>query len=158
MGFLEWLENTPLAVFIREYDSIWAYPTILFLHTLGLGAVAGFSTFLDLRVLGFARGLPFSDLRPFTTAVWIAFALAAVSGTALFIANAVSKAHSPVFLIKLVFVGLAIATHYVMTKRIFRNPLAEQSPLSRGARVLAVASIAFWVGATTAGRLLAYLG
>jgi hypothetical protein len=157
MAFLQWLETTSLATWIREDNSILAYPTILFMHTLGLGAVAGFSTFLDFRILGFAR-VPFSDLKPFVTAVWAAFALAAISGTALFIANASSKAQSPVFLIKLAFVALAIGTHYVLTKRVFRNPLAEQAPLPRQAQMLALLSIAFWVGATTAGRLLAYLG
>jgi hypothetical protein len=156
MSFFEWLEGTPLALWIRESNSILAYPTILFLHTLGLGAVAGLSTFLDFRVLGFVRGLPFSDLKPFVTGVWVAFGLSALSGTALFIANASEKAHSATFLVKLILVFLAIGTHYVMTKRIFRNPLAEQT-LPRQAQLLALMSIVFWVGATTAGRLLAYL-
>ena len=79
------------------------------------------------------------------------------SGTALFIANPAPRVESLVFLIKLVFVALAVVTLHLMTKRIFRNPLADQSPLPRQARVLAVASMLFWVAATTAGRLMAYI-
>jgi hypothetical protein len=157
MELLLWLENTSFATWVREGNTILAYPTILFLHTLGLATVVGLSTFLNLRVLGFARGLPFAVVTPFIRAIWLAFAVTAVSGTALFIANPGPRMESLVFLIKLVFVALALVTLHLMTKRIFRNPLADQSPLPRQARVLAVASLLFWVGATTAGRLMAYI-
>jgi hypothetical protein len=158
MELLLWLENTRLALFVRESNSILAYPTVLFLHTLGLATVAGLSAFLNLRVLGFARTLPFAALTPFITAIWVGFAVTAASGTALLIANASSKVTSPIFLVKLVFVGLAVATLHLMTKRVFRNPLADRSPLPRQAQVLAASSLLFWVGATMAGRLMAYLG
>jgi hypothetical protein len=72
MELLLWLEETRLALFVRESPSILAYPTILFLHTLGLATVAGLSTFLNLRVLGFARALPFAAMTPFITAAWVA--------------------------------------------------------------------------------------
>jgi hypothetical protein len=157
MEFLQWLENTGLATWIRESNSILAYPTILFCHTLGLGTVAGLSAFVNLRVLGFARGLPFSQLRPFIGAIWAAFALSAISGTALFIANASAKATSPTFIVKLAFVALAMVTVHLIATRVVRNPEADRSPLPRQAQVIALVSIALWVGATTAGRLLAYL-
>ena len=157
MDLLLWLEDTSLSVWIRESNSLLGYPTILFLHTLGLATVAGLSAFLNLRVLGFAPTLPFATLTPFIRAIWVAFAVTAASGTALLIANASAKAQSPVFLVKMVFVALAVVTLQVMTKRIFRNPLADHSPLPRHSHLLAVLSLVFWVAATTAGRLMAYL-
>ena len=157
MELLLWLENTGFAGWVRESNSLLAYPTILFLHTLGLATVAGLSAFLNLRVLGFAPALPFAALTPFIGATWVAFAVTAASGSALLVANASSKAQSPVFLVKLVFVALAIATLHLMTTRVFRNPRADQPPLPRGAHVLAVMSLVFWVAATTAGRLMAYI-
>lgn len=157
MELLLWLENTSFATWVREGATILAYPTILFLHTVGLATVAGLTTVLNLRVLGIARTLPFVVLTPFIPVIWIAFAVTFASGTALFIANPAPRVESLVFLIKLVFVALAVVTLHLMTKRIFRNPLADQSPLPRQARVLAVASMLFWVAATTAGRLMAYI-
>ena len=157
MELLLWLENTSFATWVREGQTILAYPTILFLHTLGLATVAGLTTFLNLRVLGFAGKLPFAVLTPFIPAIWIAFAVTAASGTALFVANPGPRVESLVFPIKLVFVLFAVITLHLMTKRIFRNPLADQSPLPSQARVLAVASMLFWVAATTAGRLMAYI-
>jgi len=157
MELLLWLENTSLATWVRVGQTVLAYPTILFLHTLGLATVVGLSTFLNLRVLGFAQRLPFAVVTPFIKVIWLAFAVTAASGTALFVANPGPRVESLVFLIKLVFVALALVTLHLMTKRIFRNPLADQSPLPSQARVLAVASMLFWVAATTAGRLMAYI-
>jgi hypothetical protein len=156
MQLLLWLEQTSPAEWIRESNSIFAYPTILFLHTLGLATVAGLSTFLNLRVLGFVRGLPFATLRPFITAIWAAFALTAASGTALLIANASTRV-TPVFVVKMVFVALAVGVFYVMTRQVFRNPASDDAPLPQRAHVLAVLSVALWVAATTTGRLMAYL-
>jgi hypothetical protein len=157
MEVLQWLEDTSLAVWVRDANTILAYPTILFLHTLGLATVAGLSAFVGLRVLGFARALPFAALTPFITAIWAAFAVTAVSGTLLLVASATSKAPTPIFLVKLGFVFFGAGTLHLLTKQVFRNPLADQSPLPRQAHVLAVSLMLCWVGATTAGRLMAYL-
>ena len=62
MELLLWLENTSFATWVREGSTILAYPTILFLHTLGLATVVGLTTVLNLRVLGIARKLPFAVL------------------------------------------------------------------------------------------------
>lgn len=156
MELLLWIENTSLFTWIRESNSILAYPTILFLHTLGLATVAGLSAFLNLRVLGFAPAVPFSALKPFLRGIWAAFALTAGSGTLLLLANVSSKL-TGIFFVKLVFVALAVVTLQMMTRQIFNNPAADQSPLPRRAHILAVLSLLFWVGATTAGRLMAYI-
>ena len=157
MEVLQWLEDTSIASWVRDGNTIFAYPTVLFLHTLGLATVAGLSAVLCLRVLGFARTLPLAALTPFITATWAAFAVTAVSGTLLLIASATTKALAPVFLVKLVFVGLAVVTLHLLSKQVFRNPLADQAPLAQRARVLAMSLLLFWVAATTAGRLMAYL-
>lgn len=156
MELLSWLESTRLATFVRESNSILAYPTILFLHTLGLAMVAGFSAVFALRVLGFARRMPLSALSPFIAVLWTGFAMTVVSGTALLIADT-SKMSSPIFLIKLTFVAFGIVTVHLLIKRVYRNPLADKSPLPPQAQVLAALSLAFWVAATMAGRLIAYI-
>ena len=39
MHFLSSLEHSPFGTWVREAPTIWAYATILFLHTIGLGFV-----------------------------------------------------------------------------------------------------------------------
>ena len=48
--FLLWLESTSLSVWMREEPSIWAFPFILSLHTIGLGFVAGINAVIALRI------------------------------------------------------------------------------------------------------------
>jgi len=52
MGFLAWLEALPLSIWVHESPSVWAQPTVLTLHTMGMGVLVGASWVLDLRLLG----------------------------------------------------------------------------------------------------------
>jgi hypothetical protein len=54
MNLLASLEATGFASWLRESGSIWGYPTVLTLHTLGLGVLVGAST-----VIYWGRMLPF---------------------------------------------------------------------------------------------------
>jgi hypothetical protein len=45
----------------------------------------------------------------------------------------------------------------LMRNRIFRNASVSSDVLPSNARMLAMTSLFFWIGATTAGRLIAYL-
>src|SRR5438105_8831218 len=109
MGVLEWLEGSALGVWTRESPSIWAYPTILTLHTIGLGILVGASAVVDFTLLGFAPRLPVATLSPLFRFMWFGLALNAVTGVVLFIAQATMRAHQVVFFVKLVLVALAVA-------------------------------------------------
>jgi hypothetical protein len=41
--------------------------------------------------------------------------------------------------------------------RVFGDPLLDQHPIAGSARLLAVTSMVFWIAATIAGRLIAYI-
>ena len=56
LEFFNSLEQSPLSVWIRESGTIWSFPTILLLHTLGMSIVAGGNAILDLALLGFWPG------------------------------------------------------------------------------------------------------
>src|SRR5579885_2290783 len=51
--FLNSLEQSGLGSWVRDAPTIWAFPTILFLHTFGMAIVAGGSAMLSLMILGF---------------------------------------------------------------------------------------------------------
>ncbi len=158
MQFLTWVEGTAFAVWVRESSSLWAYPTILFLHTVGLGFVVGLSAAIDLRILGFARRIPLAPMEKFYRVMWAAFWINALSGTALLIADATTKLINPVFYIKMAFIFLAVVNMVLIRRRVFRDPSLDLHPIGGAAKALAVASLVFWAGAITAGRLMAYFG
>jgi hypothetical protein len=156
MDFLLWIEETRFAQWVSAGNTILAYPTILFLHTLGLAGVAGLSAFISLRVLGFASSMPLSALRPFVKVIWVAFAVTAASGISLLMATATSKVPSPVFIVKMIFVALAVLMVHRLSKQVL-GKTDDQAPLPDNARMLALSAMLFWVAATTAGRLMAYI-
>ena len=156
--FLLSLEQSGFGNWVRDAPTIWAFPTILFLHTLGMAIVAGGSAMLSLIVLGFWPAVPIKPFGRMFPLLWVAFAVNAVTGTMMLVADATNKLTSLDFYIKmaLVFAGLFVLIR--MRRQIFENPQIDQVPLSGGAKMLAWVSLACWFGAITAGRLLAYVG
>src|SRR6516162_116397 len=89
--FFNFLEQSGLGQWVRDAPTIWAFPTILVLHTIGMGIVAGGSTMISLVTLGFwpsVRRKPFARVFPY---MWGAFWLNAVTGTMMLIADATTK-------------------------------------------------------------------
>jgi hypothetical protein len=157
MQFLAALEQMPFSIWVRESGSIWAYPTILFMHTIGMATVAGLSAGIDLRLLGFSQ-IPIRPLARLYPFMWWGFAINAVSGTILLIADATTKLTNPDFYVKMVFIFVGVAVLNIMRKKVFGDPGLDAAPVSRAAKRLAWISLVCWVGAITAGRLMAYLG
>lgn len=158
MSFLLSLENSAFGTWVRESSSLWAYPTILFLHTVGLGFLVGLNAAIDLRVLGVARRMPLAPIEAFYKIMWAAFWINALSGTALLVADATTKLMNPVFYIKMIFVALAVINMAALRRSVFRRAATDAAAVAGFARALAVTSLIFWSGAIAAGRLMAYFG
>lgn len=158
MDFLLQIEQSGFATWVRESSSLWAYPTVLFLHTIGLATVVGVNAGLDLRILGVAPELPLAPMTRLFPIIWAAFGINALSGTTLLIADATTKLANPVFYIKMIFIALALINLRLLKTRVFGDPLIDKGPLSANAKILAATSLIFWLGATIAGRLMAYIG
>ena len=58
MDFLVRLEQSGFSTWVRGSGSLFSYPLILFLHTVGMAMVAGINVFVDLRILGLAPAGP----------------------------------------------------------------------------------------------------
>ncbi len=158
MEFLAYLEQTGLSAWVRESRSLFAYPGILLLHTCGMAVVVGLAAGIDLRILGFAPALPLAPMRRFLPALWVAFAVNAATGTILLVADATTKLANPDFFVKMAFIFAAVIVRRSIDARVFRGPESEPAPVTSGAKALAAASLVCWLGAITAGRLLAYVG
>ena len=155
-AFFVWLESTAFSVWMRESVSIFAFPAILSLHTVGMGVLAGLNTAIALRILGAAPRVPMMEMRRLFPIIWFGFYLNAASGLALLIGYPTKALTNPVFYLKLAFIALGILLQMRIRRRVFGDPALDQSPVPRGGRALAMASLACWAGAIASGRLLAY--
>lgn len=157
IDLLAWLEATRLATWTRESPSIWAYPTVLTLHTVGLAVVVGLSAVIDLRLLGVARRVPPATLLPAFRLIAWGFLLNAFTGLLLLIADATMKMRQPVLYVKLVLIALGLWCAILARREVRRDGASMASAVTPRAAVIAMASLLLWAGAITAGRLMAYL-
>lgn len=158
MQLLAWLETSGFGTWVRESPSVFAYPTILFLHTVGLGFLVGTNLVVDLRLLGFAADAPLAPLERLFPVMWIGFWINAISGTALLIADATTKFTNPVFFIKMGCVALSVINMILIRRKVLRSPAAKSGAVQPVGKLLAITSMLLWAAAITAGRLMAYLG
>jgi len=163
MDFLLRIEESGFCQWVREADSLFAFPGILLLHTIGMGLVVGINTTFDLRILGFAPAVRLRAFQKFFPVMWIGFWINAITGTILLAVNATKLTHNPDFYVKLAFIALAVINVQMLKKQVFSSPVldgtaAEEALPTTRARILAMTSMFFWIGAITSGRLLAYVG
>jgi hypothetical protein len=156
MGFLDTIEQLPFSVWVSESTSKLAYPTILWLHVMGMGVVAGISAVISLRLLGFSPKTALQPLERLYPLIWVGFWVNAATGTALLMASATKRMVDPTFYIKMVFIFAGIVVLRLTRKKVFQS-LGPDGALPESARTLAWAGLICWLGAVTSGRLLAYL-
>jgi hypothetical protein len=153
-----WLEETPVALLVRE--STWGFAIVVAIHILGLTVSVGTLVWFDLRLLGVAlRGYPVSALyRPLMPWTLAGFAIMFTSGAVLFAAFATAAYGSLYFRIKLaaiVLAGLnALFFHLVTERRIADWNEGVRPPLP--ARLAGLVSIVVWAVVILAGRMMSY--
>lgn len=146
-----WIESTTFSIWIRESNSVFAFPGILAAHTIGLGLLAGLNGALDLRLLGAAPGIPPGVFRRLMPVMWFGLWMNVVSGIVLLLGYPTKALTNPVFYLKL---GL-IAAGLVLLRTILRR--ADDPQMAPGTmKLLATASLFSWAATIFAGRFLAY--
>src|SRR5579872_5021203 len=150
MGFLAWLEALPLSVWVHESPSIWAQPTVMTLHTMGMGVLVGACWLLDLRLLGMTGDIPLPAFRWVFRAVAISLVVNVITGVLLFMARATTWGTAFPFLVKILLVVASAATVLPIRNYVLQST-PDQREVSSHARRLAVLSIATWAAAITSG-------
>jgi predicted membrane protein len=148
------LQDTAFAIAVRE--STLLFPLIEGLHVLAITFLVGSVAVVDLRLLGiraFAGSIRqlMVDVLPFT---WTAFAIAILTGAALFSSDAEQYSHNVSFQLKIVLLGLvglnALVFHGLTCRTLDRWDEATYTPWS--ARAAGIASLIFWIGIVACGR------
>jgi uncharacterized protein DUF6644 len=158
VAFLKSLEASGIASRIR--DSLWLFPLIESTHVIGLALVFGTIAIIDLRLLGIASTQRSfkrmaSDILKWT---WAAFALTALTGTLMFITNAVVYYHNFFFRTKmllLVLSGINMLIFELTAGRTIHNWEKAPSAPSAGKAVAAV-SLVMWISIIIMGRLIGF--
>jgi hypothetical protein len=157
-AFFKWQEATAIATAIRENELL--FPLIESVHVLAITLVIGTIAVVDLRLLGVAsleRRMTkvMADLLPCT---WIAFGVAAITGTLLFSSNAAAYARNFYLDSKLVLLLLAgvnmLVFHLFFTRGIASWDESKQTPLS--AKIAGTASLLIWIGVVACGRWIGF--
>jgi hypothetical protein len=156
MDLLSSLENSGFSTWLKESNSLWAYPMVLTLHTIGLALLVGANTVLDLRLLGFAPRLPLEELARSFRVMWIGFWVNALSGVMLFAADATTKGATLLFLTKMALVALGVVVIVITRRQVFGNT-PDRPRVTTAAKALAATSLLVWIAAIAAGRLMAYI-
>jgi hypothetical protein len=153
MQFLSWLEATGISQHIQY--GIWAYPVILCAHSVGMAMVVGIVLMLNLRVLGFPEGIPIQAFSRLLSVAWLGFYLNAISGVLLFMPEATKLAVLWTFQLKLALIVAGGISVWLLWRTVEEYKDADHR-FSRKAKIIAIISTLFWLGAITSGRYIAY--
>jgi len=149
-----WIEATSLSTWLRESPSLWAFPFVLILHTVGLAFFVGANVAWDVRVLGLSIGIPLDALRRYFRVMWAGFWVNAFSGVLLLIAYPTKALTNPLFYAKLALIAFGVVLAFRIRREV--DGFGARADESRLARTLAAVSLACWIAVIFAGRLLAY--
>jgi len=157
--FLAWVQSLSYSSWLNESSSIWAYPTFLFLHILGMSVVAGGSAMISFAILGLWPNMPIKPLEKIFPVLFLGFAVNAFTGISILMKDATTTGINGAFYAKLVFVFFGMWLLFAIRRRVFRaNATLERADITASAKLLAWASLACWFCAILAGRLIAYVG
>ena len=156
MAFFRGLQDSTFTDWFLGSASIWTYPTVLTLHTIGMAILVGASFVVNLRVLQVAGEIPLQRLAPLYRFIWAGFVINLVSGVVLFVTQAADRVQDPVFYVKLGSIALAL-WFGVLVKRASIDAADAPQVTPPRSRRLAAAGLGLWTVAIVAGRLMAYL-
>jgi hypothetical protein len=168
MELLTWLEQTDFSTWLRESD--WGYPVVLCVHAVGMGMVVGISFMYSARILGYAKAFPLPAFDRLFGLAWFGFAINAISGVLLFIGEPRRLSATPAFWIKMILIVFAGLSLWTLAKAVHGGAdqygadglpgpdgaLAGEAVVTANAKIAAIFSILFWLGAITAGRIIGY--
>ena len=160
-GPLAALEASGLGQAMRQW--LWLYPAVETVHIVGIALLFGSIAVLDVRLIGFSRGIPVRALvrqvLPWSIG---SFALIVPSGLLMFVAHATDFISSPLFAVKLCLIMAALLNAGLFHAITFRTADVWDSeemrnlPPPPSARLAGVLSLALWASVIACGRLLAY--
>ena len=157
--FMGWLENSALGHLMRD-TGLWTYAAVNLTHILGVATLFGSILVLDLRLLGVWKQVPLSALSgPAVTLASVGLAVAAITGPGLLATKATEYVGNLFLYIKFPAIALGLLNvlivHNSSAWKAHRSRELTGPERSRLA-LFGGTSLACWLTAITAGRMIAY--
>lgn len=150
---LEALQNSALAHAVSKSNHLVG-AGLQVIHIFGIVLLLGALLLANLRLLGWV--LPDTPLQVVTRETRrffrIGIALAALSGTLIFIATAQLYGVKWMFWLKMALLVAAVAAHVLLLSRVLR----QENPSRAAARQAAILSLVLWFGVGFAGRMIGF--
>jgi hypothetical protein len=157
-AFSVWLEGTRISKGL--FGIIWLWPTCESLHFLGLCLLIGGAGFLDLRLMGFFRGVSIRDVKAFMPWAVTGFCINLITGLLFVTMQPHLYLSSAVWWSKVAFLGIAGLNAAFFETRLSRGALAlapdAEMPLTL--KLVGGVSLFSWFAVLYCGRMLPYLG
>ena len=152
MEFFEAIEQIGPVRLLKA--SFFAYPVVNAAHIMAVGALLTSVVLLDLRLVGALASLPKAAFVSIFRRIAVgAFAVAAMTGLALFSVKASEYAVMPVFLLKMGLIAAALA-NFLGFAVLQRGGGDDDSSALRAA---ALASIGLWLSVLLCGRFIGFV-
>ena len=141
-------------------SGVWTYAILNLGHILGISTLFGSIPGLDLRLLQVTKRVPIASLARVTVPLAkTGFALAVVTGVTMLCTNATEYVGNPFLLIKFPAIFLGLLNVGVISRLPAWRATRERELRPNESRQLAVMgglSLASWLTAVSAGRMIGY--
>jgi hypothetical protein len=154
LPFFRWCDGTWISVAIR--DSRFLFPIIETFHLLGITMLLGILLLLNVRLFNLGMRRQSIDLLAGQLAPWTlgSLGLILISGTLLFLSEALKCYDSGPFQLKMLLLFLAILFQFAVYRPFTMSGKAVITPF-RG-RLVASLSLMLWFGVGLAGRAIGF--
>lgn len=158
LHFVQWLDNTPWSLALRQGD--WSFAILETIHIIALSASVGLIMWIDLRLLGrimvhtpVARVVKM--LEPWAI---IGFSIMFISGFLLLLSEPLKCYTTIAFRIKVVLLILAGFNVWYFHSRLSKHMVEWETGggVPRRAKMVGLFSLILWFGIIIAGRWTAY--
>ena len=155
---LDWMRATAISQWVT--GGPWIWPILETLHFTGLGVLIGGLIVMDLRLIGYKRGLPLRTVHKIMPLVFIGFGINACTGFMFVMGNPHRYAVNYAFQVKVVL--LLLAGLNALWFRLKVSPqMKDWTETTRSpvlAKVMGTASLILWFGIGIHGRLITFFG
>lgn len=139
-------------------DNPWVWPICEVFHFVGLCLLFGVVLLVNLRLLGFVKGVAFADVHLLLPWAMVGLSINIVTGMLFFLAAPEQYTQNPAFVWKIGLILIAGVTllYPTMGDRAGESTPEDRAPIT--GRIIAAGSICLWIGVIFLGRFLPYLG
>ncbi|MBO9576057.1 MAG: hypothetical protein J7494_09995 [Sphingobium sp.] len=135
----------------------WGWPIAEVIHFFGLCLLMASVGMFDLRMMGLVRGISLAGLHRLVPFGILGFLLCVATGLLFVLSSPLEYIYNPAWQLKMLLMAVAGAnmlTFYLTATSKQVNTLGpdDQAPLA--ARVIAIVSLASWLGVITCGRVI----